>query len=516
MVNDHDLRSLHYKPIFRNLRVIPEVTVLQDYFDCLIPNGSYRDYFYDPKIVENSDLSLNPDAVRFNPGYKLPSKSTFDKLQPHLKTHMPMTRPNSFLETLLAAIKRNLCVPQLQTVIDNRNMVKIMVKKFITSYIPASNRHILFGYSTNPIDINIDNAYNWLNTQAAKVDRNIDPDFQLDNTDLEFYNYMIKPTPKPVLDSSGVSAYSALQTIAYHDKNINSIFCSLFKVIKQRLISILDPRFRIFTDCSAEQFAEELSKDYNANILDILYKLEIDLSKYDKSQGKLLLDVEIEIYRILGVPKHILKLWYNAHLNTTLYDRINKLKFFVQYQRKSGNASTYLGNTLVLMVIIACLFNMDDIVLGLFSGDDSLLLSKRSFYDRNRECASLFNLESKFFKYKYSYFCSKFLLNVDGYFKFIPDPLKILIKFGRADLVNYGHVEDYRISTKDLLVSYNDTNIDEHLGRAIAERYNSIYDISLLLENILAFVNSKETFKKLFYIPDGAVLCNDPSRLKLE
>ena len=227
-----------------------------------------------------------------------------------------------------------------------------------------------------------------------------------------------------------------------------------------------------------------------------MHKLEIDLSKYDKSQGKIFLDLEIEIYRMLGVPMHILKIWYNAHLNTTLFDRVNKLKFFVQYQRKSGNASTYLGNTLVLMMVIASLFDMKDVTMGLFYGDDSLLVSTKEFCDRNYECANLFNLESKFFKYKHSYFCSKFLLNIDNTFKFIPDPLKILTKFGRSELVNYDHVEDYRISTKDLLISYNDQQIDEKLGNAMAERYKLTYDIAFLLETILAFMDNKKKFFK--------------------
>ncbi|APG77682.1 hypothetical protein [Hubei virga-like virus 12] len=511
-----DFKTLSYFPVFRNKNLIPSVDILQDYFDNMIPNASYRDYYYDPKIIETANLKLNIDPFRFNPGFELPAKNNFDKLQPFLKTHMPATRPNSYKETLLAALKRNLCVPQLQTIVSYNTLKKIMVKKFISAYIPKENRDILRGYLGNKIDVNIDNAYTWLNTQQAKIDRTIDPNFELENTDLEYYNYMIKPTPKPVLDTSGINTYSALQTIAYHNKNINSIFCSIFKIIKNRLINVLDKRFRIFTDCSTEEFSDELNKDFSADMLDKLYKLEIDLSKYDKSQGKLFLDIEIEIYRILGVPIYLLKQWYNAHLNTTLYDRINKLKFFVQYQRKSGNASTYLGNTIVLMVVIASLFNMDDVELGLFSGDDSLLLSKTKIADRNHECANLFNLESKFFNYKYSYFCSKFILNIDGYFKIIPDPLKILIKFGRSDLVNYQHLEDYRISTKDLLILYNDANIDEKLGNAMRERYKLTMDVTYLIENILAFVNDKEKFKTLFYIEHNAIISRDPSRPNLD
>ena len=107
------------------------------------------------------------------------------------------------------------------------------------------------------------------------------------------------------------------------------------------------------------------------------------------------------------MPEYFLISWYNAHLNTTLYGRVNKIQIFAQYQRKLGNASTNIGNTIVLMLIICCLFDLDDVVIGFFSEDDLLFVGKKKFIDRNRECADLFNFESKFFKYEYCYFSSK-------------------------------------------------------------------------------------------------------------
>lgn len=509
--------KIQYKQTFRNIKSIPSIDFLQDVFDSIFPNASFRDYYFDPKIVEMSDLSLNCDPFSFNPNYKTYAKDNFDKLTPILKTHLPPTRANCFTETHLAAIKRNLNIPQLQSLTSDNETSRIMVKRFISAYIPKNNRGILSEFFERKIEPNLNLAYLWIDSQKAKVDRSIDPNFDLYSDDMDYYSYIIKSTPKPVLDISGINTYSALQTIAYHDKNINAIFCSIFKTIKERLMMIIHPKFKLFTDMSADDFAERLSEEFDAEILDSTYKMEVDLSKYDKSQGKIFLDAEIEIYRILGVPEHFLILWYNAHKYTTLNDRVNKLRYFVKYQRKSGDASTYLGNTIVLMIVLACLFDMKDMELGLFSGDDSLLLSKKPFPDRNFECANLFNLESKFFKYKYSYFCSKFLLNINGVFRFIPDPIKILVKFGRSDLVNYDHVNEYRISCCDLLKVYNDTNIDEKLNCALQERYKTkFYDNTYLIENILILINNKEFFNKLFYIHHGANICLDPSRPNLD
>ena len=59
------------------------------------------------------------------------------------------------------------------------------------------------------------------------------------------------------------------------------------------------------------------------------------------------------------------------------------------------------------MCIMAYLYDMRNIVLGLFAGDDNVVFGVRRFRDQSQKCAATFNLESKFLnKYYYSYFCS--------------------------------------------------------------------------------------------------------------
>lgn len=67
-------------------------------------------------------------------------------------------------------------------------------------------------------------------------------------------------------------------------------------------------------------------------------------------------------------------------------------------------------------------------------------------------CALLCSTLNKkcFQNYEYMYFCSKFMLTIGNQFVLIPDPLKIVSKFGRHDLVNPDHVEEYRVSCMDL------------------------------------------------------------------
>lgn len=149
-----------------------------------------------------------------------------------------------------------------------------------------------------------------------------------------------------------------------------------------------------------------------------------------------------------------------------------------------------------------------------FSGDDSLLIGGDIDYDRNQICADLFNLESKFFRsYKYYYFSSKFLLVVDGKFLLVPDPVKLITKLGRHDLVNWEHAKEYAISLKDLTSVFSDSKINHALTLAINERYDlSRSSYGMVFSALRYFTSDPDVFcNNLYYSLPGDRLCTDPS-----
>lgn len=269
----------------------------------------------------------------------------------------------------------------------------------------------------SPILPNATSLTEWVRRQKTEVLSHIDVDVPLHERQLNYYNFMIKSTVKPQLDTNAPNVYSSLQTIAYHDKDINAYFCPIFNEIKHRLTKIIDPRFMLFCDLSPEQFADQLSARFDANVTQHLDKLEIDISKYEKSQGTIALKLECMLMRAFGVPDELISLWYDAHCRCLLVDRNNGVRFTVMNQRKSGDASTYMGITMFLMGVIATLFDISQCQFALSSGDDSLIVGGDIDHDRNESCGLLFNLESKFFRnYSYMYFCSKFLLIIENKF----------------------------------------------------------------------------------------------------
>lgn len=394
---------------------------LQEAYDWFFPGNSIHHLDFDVMNVNTTfPIDFHLENMRLGLSQLRNYKpSRFDKLRPTLRTSVPFSRPSSQIETILAMLKRNLNVPDIQGDIDNEALADSMFRAFTSTFLDSSAA----AYCQSPIQPNPRSTSEWLYTQKPGVMNFIDNDIPLHERKMNVYEFMIKSTVKPQLDVNAPYIYSSLQTIAYHPKDINAIFCPIFKEIKKRLLSVLKNRFMLFCDMSPDEFSEIVSNRFNDDSCFAFYSgddslmrdatgnyLEIDFSKYDKSQGQVSILYDLKLMEYFGVPLEYRELWENAHTVTVLNDRGNKVRLKVMYQRKSGDASTFIMNTTYAMGVTAVLFDLKD----------NFVIDR----DRNRECASLFNLESKFFRsYRFPYFCSKFLITIDSRSFFVPDPL---------------------------------------------------------------------------------------------
>ena len=266
---------------------------------------------------------------------------------------------------------------------------------------------------------------------------------------------MIKNSVKPPLEGNCVHKYASVQTIAYSSKDVNSVFSPIYRVLFERSLSVLDDRIMILTGLSNAEFETKVNDRLNTLIWNMGVQIENDMSKYDKSQLRAVLEFECMLLGNLGLSEYIVDIWYTSHEFSTMKDRTNGFRFDVQYQRRSGGPWTFPGNTTVVLALLLSVFGIDNIELFLVAGDDSfVLLSIGVRADKSGILADLFNMECKLLqKYEIPYFCSKFLIEVDGWVYFVPDILKIVTKFGRRDMNHYLHVEEYRISCMDMILS---------------------------------------------------------------
>lgn len=436
-----------------------------------------------------------------------------DYLTSSLRTPCPRAVVPSVHSTLKAFIERNGDVPQLHGENDTYCYVDGMISSVFSDTFHMDR---IEGYKRHPIEVSVPALEEWKQGQPGAIMSQLETYFNIHEIpNKDYYEYILKRIPKPNLEESGHLKFPAPQAIAYQNKQINAYFCTIGKQIKSRLIAALKLNHVFYTDMSTEEFVDILNQRLPPAMQNQYYSetLEIDMSKYDKSQSHLALLCDVSIFIMMGAPSEFITLYVLMHAFTKLSSLTTGIQAFVSYQRKSGDFFTLGGNTFysfvsVLYSLKTSGYDLSD-VFGMWSGDDSLLFLRHSLPNTStilNQLSHVFNLEAKIFKYDCYYFCSKFLVH-DGYgWCVFPDPWKLLIKIGRNDLVDYEHVEQYRISLVDITSSLRNINHHGVLNKHFRARYKFNYDIDLLLYSIYYFVRDKELFHSNYYVDDGDVL----------
>lgn len=466
-----------------------DVGHLQYWYDAIFPDAALYDIKRDQDIVESSDISLRiDDRMTIDPLKIGFNKRKSPTLSPTMRTMMPANRVPSQRETILAMSKRNANAPMLM----NKNLSPRVLAGFLFENFKKSCLQldkIDVDVVLDPIELSPRLVQKWFDKHDSSVASQAQSDIPPEDRMFSRYNFMVKNKLKPPMEAGALYKYAGGQTIAYHKKDANVIFCPIFSEVRDRLLALLKPHIKIMTGKSIEEFEEQINQEFHADFLwEACNRIEDDFAKFDKSQHEALFEAECLVYAFLGVPQEVIDEWRKCHKEAIIKDRLNGVWMKTLYQRKSGDASTFIGNTLVLILVMCAVYDFRHVLMALFVGDDSVLflLKGYEYKDASSLFADLFNLENKLLmEYRYPYFCSKFMMNVDGRIVFVPNVLKAVTKLGRSDLVNYEHAEEYRVSLKDNLKILSNANIHWDLNLALAERYNITVDSVKLIKGEL-------------------------------
>jgi hypothetical protein len=237
--------------------------------------------------------------------------------------------------------------------------------------------------------------------------------------------------------------------------------------------------------------------------------LEVDFSKFDKSQDDFTLEINLELLRLFGVPEHVLEEWEACHVCTKLIFQKFGIKIETLFQRKSGDVFTFMGNTCTGMLALAFVYDLSEVYYAIFGGDDSLIVAdpNQIVPDRSKVIAEIFNLDAKLDNFPGGhYFSSRFLLFVRNTWLFVPDPMKAIFKLGRDDMYCKEHIEEYHRSFADNYKLYKCALVRREVSKAAAIRYNRYFinrdvDISAFAEFIASLVIDKDKFTSLYSGP---------------
>eukprot|EP00919_Chromeraceae_sp_WS-2016_P060256 GHVR01143083.1.p1 GENE.GHVR01143083.1~~GHVR01143083.1.p1 ORF type:complete len:151 (-),score=4.01 GHVR01143083.1:607-1059(-) len=114
-------------------------------------------------------------------------------------------------------------------------------------------------------------------------------------------------------------------------------------------------------------------------------------------QEDVILMINTQIMEKLGLPKALAKSWFECHCTTTLTVPDMGIRVKTKFQRKSGDVSTFIGNTITSMACLAFVYDLKKAICGIFAGDDSLihLLPHLTVSDKSELFAVQFNSKNR-------------------------------------------------------------------------------------------------------------------------
>nr|WQM60655.1 MAG: ORF1 protein [Riboviria sp.] len=476
--------------------------LLQDFHDRILPGSSTIADSHDHINFEYYSLTYDCPGVLVRD--TMPNFKKYDFLCPQLRTAIQSPIHDSTKTHLKAFNERNGQVPQLQGTIDALKEAKILLDKFKLLFARKCD------FTDKPVIPDIRKLEEWLNQQPPRIRNMIMSEDDFHDQNFSSHDFILKNIAKIDLERGCHSRYKSPQTIIHQQKTVNSVFCPIMRQLLQRVEYCLHRDIIMYNGMSPQEFCQHLNRVFPPRRYRKMHKfLEIDFSKYDKSQGLVLLIFEALLMELFGVPALYIKIWIVMHRLSVVHSRAGGFTAFVEYQRKSGDAATWTLNTIIQIAVLnrvlrIYIFIKNGKIICLFSGDDSLIFYIEDFEDlyfKMCQLQFLYNLEAKLMNYNIPYFCSKFLLIVDEHWIFVPDTLKLIVKLGRKDLVDYEHARCYRVSFDDNLYYYKFIENWPYISSAINDRYNINGEHDIIFETLLDAADSDKKFFALYSEP---------------
>jgi len=477
------------------------VTVAQIVYDEIFPGHSVQEYKYDTKIVHDNDLSLNFSTLKaaINLAAVAPLKNLIG-YTPNLRTAISPNRPQSTKETLIALMKRNFDVPSLATTNDFEVVFSMALGRFLKTFCRPDALILLKKYQRDRASLNRENVAKWVERLTPEAINKVDSEhFSVYLKETGKYNLMNKSQVKPKCELAAAKEYSALQTVVYHEKEINAVFGPVFLEIRERFFSLLLPNVLINMKKNREQIEEFLSI-YEVFDRPMNY-IENDFSKFDKSQQWAALRLEWRMYQALGLDCQMAEIWEVGHISCSMSSYAAGIKVWSMLQRLSGDAATALGNSIVSLVTVATCYDIPKFEYAMGLGDDSVIASTSRIKESRaiEMMAGVFNLSAKLTQSPYGFFCSAFIVKNNGKVLYMTDPVKRTEKLGsHVCYKDESKIHELYVSFGDLLANYRWEDFHEPLAQAVRYRYKTGAPVESLIKALYTLSVDKRAFRSLY------------------
>jgi len=315
------------------------------------------------------------------------------------------------------------------------------------------------------------------------------------------YIVMLKSDVKPTMSDKPLRQRTEAQTIVYHKKALSSLYSSIFRVVRDRFLSLLLPEVHVNLIKNTKDIGDFIRAVHPYG--EVLTYLENDFSKYDKSQDAFIFRLEQYVFEQLGMNRELLEKWMQGHVDCTLHSFTTGLSVHLRYQRKSGDATTAFGNVLLNILSCSYAYPFSKVVWAVFMGDDSIIAVRKM-----GECeaavlvlAEVFNLSAKMYITAHPYFASHFILVQDAlnYISMVPDPIKWIEKRSQPVPADDPCWEERYVSARDAGAVYLNQVNTAGLGPAVRVRYGlDLLSAESMAPAIATALSSQEAYRACY------------------
>lgn len=353
---------------------------------------------------------------------------------------------------------------------------------------------------------------NWLNTAdgrkiAGAMKTMCEEDDQLRDLPLNEFVAMFKGQVKPTLSSSAHAAYAKFQTIVYYDdKRINVFWSAIMRDVAARFESCLAPQIYVALRGDRKLREDHLSQYWPYGSDDMAY-IQVDISEYDKSQESRTRTLEDLIFRELGMLDDYVDLWSHSHVDTTIRVLGMGIKMVVAYQRKSGDATTALGNVMLNMMASAYVFGKPTVSIS--QGDDGLIIRPFGGLDLTKVTdmyAQLFNLPVKLIVQKtlvtsipYAMSCF-YVPDVEAKRVYVvPDPVRSVESHSKSITMDEAKFQEKWVSYQDRVKLWRAPYPMRDFARMLQSWYdNSTIDVEQFMLAKVSLGKDEHTYRSIW------------------
>jgi len=487
--------------------------VIQEAYDDALPGVSDERREFDNDVREYSPINFSMHGYFRNNFSVLPKTKQTKTFKPYVMTDAEPPRAVTHRSLLMALNKRNMAA-FITRGYESPGIVEKVMRHCLQTYWNGNVDTWLEYFQSHPITVNPKNVKDFISAQTEPTVKAImQHDLDMAEFEMNKYAMILKSICKAASTVEAAGTWGQPQVIVFMSKAYNAIFGPMMREAFERLLlpcknNVLVNKGKTVNDL--QKHALDFTDGMGATVPTYI---ENDFSKYDKTQEQTVFKMEMWFYRNIGFDKEFCKMWSDGHEVSSAKSFETGLTMWTMFQRKSGDVTTSLGNTLVNMATVAYAYfdrpeYFQNVKFAWFLGDDSLIatdaITADKIYKRgSSKMASIFNLQAKLIVTKHAYFCGNFIIpTIDGPRLFC-DPLRRIAKLGRWDVRFESNFEEHLTALRDQLVGYDDAGLCDVAADVISARLQGVQNetgIRLAIAALSDLQKNPVAFRKLWAV----------------